>query len=118
VCTKHTVNHKKNRNGLRKDEDQLQSEFMHTDKRNACKISDKKPCIQGCTCQIKRAVEGGNLNATQGIKFYVNWVEMVTQGQIKSTCNKDGEANILSHLPGVFGKKLVRKYQKYLNKTA
>ena len=42
VCTKHTVNHKKNRRGLRKDEAQLQLEFMHTDKRNAFKISDKK----------------------------------------------------------------------------
>jgi len=72
VCTKHTVNHKKNRNCLRKDEDQLQSEFMHADKRTACKISDKKPCIQRCTCEINRAVEGWNLNATRGIKFYVD----------------------------------------------
>lgn len=27
VCTKHTVNHKKNINGLRKDEDQLQPKW-------------------------------------------------------------------------------------------
>lgn len=91
---------------------------MHTDKRNAYKISDKKPCIQRCTCEIKRAVEGWNLNATRRIKLYVDWVDMVIYSQIKSTCNKDGEANILSHLPGVCGKKKVCKYQKYLNKTA
>jgi len=45
------------------------------------------------------------LNATQGIKLCVDWVEMVIYSQIKSTGNKDGEANILSHLPGVCGKK-------------
>jgi redox-regulated HSP33 family molecular chaperone len=39
----------------------------------------KKPCTQRCTCEIKRAVEGWNLNATQGIKFYVDWVGMVIQ---------------------------------------
>jgi hypothetical protein len=50
-------------------------------------------------------VEGWNLNATQGIKFYVDWVEMVIYTQIKSTCNKNGKANILSYLPGVCGKK-------------
>jgi len=40
--------------------------------------------------------------------------------QIKSTCNKDGEVNIFTHLPGVCGKKKKRahKYEKYLNKTA
>ena len=51
-------------------------------------------------------MEGWNLNATRGIKFYVDWVEMVIYGQIKSTRNKDGEANILSYLPGVCGKKM------------
>jgi hypothetical protein len=65
----------------------------------------KKPRTQRCTCEIKKAVEGWNLNATQGIKFYVDWVEMVIYSQIKSTCNKNGEANILSHLPGVCDKK-------------
>ena len=63
-------------------------------------------------------MEGWNLNATRGIKFYVDWVEMVIYGQTKITCNKDDEVNILSHLPGVYGKKWVCKYQKYLNTTA
>jgi transcription elongation factor Elf1 len=65
----------------------------------------RKPCIQRCKCEINRVVEGWNLNATRGIKFYVDWVQMVIYSQIKSTCNKDGEVNILSHLPGVCGKK-------------
>jgi hypothetical protein len=54
--------------------------------------------------EIKAAVERWQLNITILIKLYVGWVEMVIyiyiSGQIKSTCKKDDEANILTPLPG------------------
>jgi len=56
---KHKVNHKKYRNGLRKDEDQLQSEFMHTDKRNACKISDKNHVYRDVPVRSKQQWKDG-----------------------------------------------------------
>jgi hypothetical protein len=46
----------------------------------------------------------------------VKWLYI--QGQIKSTCNKDDEANILTPLPGDCGNKRVCKYQNYPQKTA